>query len=218
SRIFQNLIGLKRVGVSDVQLREAALILNKNLKEEDAFELLAKRGFEDLRTAFHQIVLLRDAPSFSHSPSKMRNLLANLLPALLEGLESSPDADAALIYFEKFASSLGERNSLYTLLNESPEVLLRLIRVLSSGPFLAEFLCHRPEFFDLVNRLDGLQKRKSLDEFRSQLRQSLEDKATVEASQTALRRFQQTELFRIGVKDILGQLPRVQVGNQLANL
>jgi [glutamine synthetase] adenylyltransferase / [glutamine synthetase]-adenylyl-L-tyrosine phosphorylase len=218
SRIFQNLISLRRVGASDVQLRETALILNKNLKEEDAFALLTKRGFEDLRTAFHQIVLLRDAPSFAHSPSKMRNLLANLLPSLLEGLESSPDADAGLIYFEKFASALGERNSLYTLLNESPEVLQLLIRVLSSGPFLAEFLCRRPEFFDLVNRLDDLQKRKSLHEFRSQLRQSLEYEATLEASQTALRRFQQTELFRIGVKDILGQLQRAQVGNQLADL
>jgi glutamate-ammonia-ligase adenylyltransferase len=218
SHAFQNLIGLKRTGTSTAQLQEAALILNKNLKEEEAFAFLARHGFEDLRTAFHQIVLLRDAPSFAHSPSKMRNLLANLVPSLLENLESSPDADAGLIHFEKFASALGERDSLYTLLNESPEMLQRLIRVLSSGPFLAEFLCRRPEFFDLVNRLDYLQKHKSLDEFRFQLKQTLEHETNLEASQAALRGFQQVELFRIGVRDILGQLPRVQVGKQLADL
>jgi len=218
SHIFQNLIGFRRVGASEAQLHEAALILNKNLKQEEAFALLARRGFGDLRTAFHQIVLLRDAPSFAHSPSKMRNLLANLLPPLLERLESSADPDAGLSYFEKFASALGERNSLYTLLNESPEMLQRLIHVLSSGPFLAEFLCRRPEFFDSVNREDYLQKRKSLDEFRLQLKQSLERQSGLEASQAVLRDFHQTELFRIGIKDVLGQLPRLQVGKQLADL
>jgi glutamate-ammonia-ligase adenylyltransferase len=218
SHIFQNLIGLRRVGASEGRLQEAALILNRNLKKEEAFTILAKHGFEDLRTAFHQVVLLRDAPSFAHSPSKMRNLLANLLPSLMENLESSPDADAGLIYFEKFASALGERDSLYTVLNESPEVLQRLVRVLASGPLLAEFLCRRPEFFDSVNRQDYLQKRKSLDEFRSQLKRSLEHEIGLEASQAALRSFQQTELFRIGIKDILGQLARAQVGKQLADL
>lgn len=218
SQIFQNLISLRHAGSPDSQLQEAALILNKNLKEEEAFAILSKHGFEDLRTAFHQIVLLRDAPSFAHSPSKMRNLLANLLPSLLESLESSPDADAGLIYFEKFAGALGERDSLYTLLNESPEVLRRLIRVLSCGPFVAEFLCRRPEFFDSVNRQDYLQKRKSLDEFRLELKQSLKQTVSLEAAQAALRDFQQTELFRIGIKDILGQLARPQVGRQLADL
>ncbi|PYV41101.1 MAG: bifunctional [glutamate--ammonia ligase]-adenylyl-L-tyrosine phosphorylase/[glutamate--ammonia-ligase] adenylyltransferase [Acidobacteria bacterium] len=218
SRIFQNLIALKRDGVSASHLREASLALNKNLTENEAFAILSNHGFEDLKTAFHQIVLLRDALSFSHSPSKMRNLLANLLPPLLLALQSSPDPDAGLGYFEKFASALGERDSLYTLLNESPDVLKRLIRVLSSSPFLADFLCRRPEFFDSLIRQDSLQKRKKLSDLRNQLQLSLRDATTFEASQSALRAFQQIELFRIGTKDVLGQLARSQVGRQLAEL
>ena len=218
SHIFQNLVGSKRLGPSDSHFQEAALILNRNLKEEEAFALLSKHGFSDLRTAFHQIVLLRDAPSFAHSPSRMRNLLANLLPSLLEQLEVSPNADAGLAYFEKFASALGERESLYSLLNESPKALQQLVRVVSCGPFLAEFLCARPEFLDSVISEEALQRHQSLTEFQLQLRESLKEDGSREASQTILRNFQKTELFRMGVCDVLGRCSRPQVGKQLADL
>jgi glutamate-ammonia-ligase adenylyltransferase len=216
NQVFQNLIGLKHVGPSETQGLEPALILNRNLKEEEALRLLSKYGFQDLRTAFHQIVLLRDAPSFAHSPSRMRNLLANLLPSLLEQLKASPDADAGLAYFEQFTGSLGEREALYTLLNEAPAALLRLVRVLSCGPVLAEFLCRRPEFLDFVIRQDSGQSAKGLS--GAQLRLNLAEDSHSEASQSTLRNFQQTQRFRIGVNDILGRIARPQVGKELADL
>jgi glutamate-ammonia-ligase adenylyltransferase len=218
NRIFQNLVTSQRRAASGDYVNEAALVLNKNLPEREVFPILSRHGFRDLRSAFHQIVLLRDAPSFAHSPSKMRNLLANLMPPLLGSLHSSPDPDAGLTYFEKFASTLGERDSLYTLLNESPEVLSRLMRILSSSQSLAEFLCHRPEFLDSLVRQDLLQRRKSLRDFRRELEQLLEKAGSREGRRTALRNYQQVELFRIGMKDLLGQLRRPQVGEQLAAL
>jgi glutamate-ammonia-ligase adenylyltransferase len=218
NRIFQNLVTFRRRGASGDQVNEAALVLNKNLTEGEVYPILGRHGFRDLRSVLHQIVLLRDAPSFAHSPSKMRNLLANLMPPLLGSLGSSPDPDAGLTYFEKFASALGERDSLYTLLNESPAVLSRLIRILSSSQSLAEFLCHRPEFLDSLVRQDLLQKRKSLRGFRRELEQILEKAGNREARRSALRSYQQAELFRIGMKDLVGQLRRPQVGEQLAAL
>jgi glutamine synthetase adenylyltransferase len=74
----------------------------------------------------------------------MRNLLANLMPSLLDTLSLSPDPDTGLNFFEQFASALGARDSLYTLLNESPYALHSLIRVLSTSQFLADFLCRNP--------------------------------------------------------------------------
>ncbi len=218
SRMFQNLITLQRDNTLGSSLREAALVLNKHLPETEAFPLLARHGFKDLKSAYHQIVLLREAPSFAHSPSKMRNLLANLLPSLLKFLELSPDPDTGLANFERFAGALGERDSLYTLLNESPEIFSRLIRVLSSSQFLGDFLCRRPEFLDALVQEDLLEKRKFLRDLQAELRQKLRSAVHIEESKAALRAFHQKELFRIGMKDILGQLRRPQVGKQLAAL
>ena len=215
---FQNLISFRRDGSVGEQMREAALILNKSLSEAEALEILAKPGFEDLRTALHQVVLLRDAPSFAHSPSKMRNLLANLMPSLLHALRLSPDPDTGLGYFERFASALGARDTLYTILNESPSALYRLIRVLSSSQFLADLLCRKPELLDSVLRDEHLEHVKTQDTYLSQFRCAFQKAGTFEAQRAALRELHQEEMFLIQVRDILDIADRPSVGAQLAVL
>lgn len=215
---FQNLISLRRGLGGSEQMREAALILNKNLSEAEALEILSKPGFDDVRTALHQVALLRDAPSFSHSPSKMRNLLANLMPALLQTLRLSPDPDAGLSYFERFASALGARDALYTLLNESPLALHRLIRVLSSSQFLADMLCRKPEFLDSCLRDEPLEGRRDKEAYLSRFRQALQEAGSFETRTALLRELQQEELFLIQVRDILDLVDRPSVGSQLAAL
>lgn len=217
SRIFQDLIGMKRQGTSRGEMREAVLIMNKNLPEAEAFALLKPYGFADLKSAFHHLCLLRDAPSFSHSPSKMRNLLANLAPALLRSLGRCPDPDAGLSAFASFAAAFGDRDCLYTLLNENSDALRRLLLVLSSSQALGEFLSRFPEFFDAVIQ-EGVEPDKALQDFREELNELLSGKTNFEQGQSALRHYHEKEFFRIGIKDVLGQLRREQVGRQLAAL
>jgi glutamate-ammonia-ligase adenylyltransferase len=216
--LFQKLVFLKRDEWSGSQMREASLILNKNLSKKEAIEILARPGFEDLQTAYNQICLLRDAPSFAHSPSKMRNLLANLIPSLLETLRLSPDPDTGLNFFEQFASALGARDSLYTLLNESPNALHSLIRVLSTSQFLADFLCRNPEFLDAIVKQEYLEEVKQLEEYKWQIREILSEENSFENRVQALRSLHEFELFRIQVRDVLDQCDRPLVGKQLAAL
>ena len=217
-RMFEDLVAWRRGGVAGVEIREAAMVLQAGLPEQEAHDMLAARGFSDLRTAYHQITLLRDAPSFAHAPSRMRNLLANLMPGLLGGLQSSPDADAGLSAFESFADALGDRDSLYGLLNESPGVLDRLLRVLASSRFLSDFLCRRPEFFDTLVRPEELKRQKTLARFSAELGSLLRGAGSDREKRGCLRRYQQTEMFRIGMKDVLGELSRDRVGKQMAAL
>ncbi len=217
-RMFEDLVAWRREGTAGVEIREAALVLHPGLPEQEAHDMLAARGFADLRTAYHQITLLRDAPSFAHAPSRMRNLLANLMPGLLSRLQSSPDPDAGLSAFESFADALGDRDSLYGLLNESPAVLARLVRLLSSSRFLSEFLCRRPEFFDTLVRPDELKRQKTLSRFSHELAPLLREGGNDREKRGRLKRYQQTEMFRIGMKDVLGELSRDQVGKQMAGL
>lgn len=217
-RMFGDLVAWRRGGAAGVEIREAALVLDPGLSEREAHDMLAARGFSDLRTAHHQITLLRDAPSFAHAPSRMRNLLANLMPGLLSGLQSSPDPDAGLSAFESFADALGDRDSLYGLLNESPGVLARLLRLLSSSRFLSEFLCRRPEFLDTLVHPEELKRQKTLSRFSAELGSLLREAGNDRDQRGRLRRYQQTEMFRIGMKDVLGELSRDQVGKQMAAL
>lgn len=217
-RNFQNLIAFRSTGSVGVALREASLALNRNLSEAESLEILAKPGFDDPRTALHQVVLLRDTPSFAHSPSKMRNLLANLLPPLLSALQASPDPDTGLNYFERFAAALGARDALYTLLNESPVALHRLVQVLSCSHFLANFLCRKTEFLDFLLREDFIESVKTRAEYLAEFERCAEPGKNWEGQIAALRNQQQAELFRIQMKDILDGNHRPSVGAQLAGL
>ena len=218
SRIFNDLILMKRAGTGRNGMRESVLIMNKQLPEAEAFERLRPYRFSDLKSAWHQIGLLRDAPAFSHSPSKMRNLLANLLPVLLRGLADCPDPDAGLSSFERFAEAFGDRESLYLLLNEDHTILQRLLRLLGSSRTLAGFLSKKPEFFDSLVRTDLFVESKTLEEFQKELQSSMADATGLEAQQGILRNYQQTEWFRIGMKELLGKINRTQAGRQLAYL
>lgn len=215
---FQNLIALKRTGSAGKQIREAALILSRNLTEAEALEMLSKPGFEDPRTALHQVRLLRDAPSFAHSPSKMRNLLANLLPPLLGALQLSPDPDTGLSYFERLASTLGARDAFYSLLNESPAALHRLVRLLSCSQFLADFLCRKPEFLDFLLRDDFLEGVKTKGDYLAEFERRVCQAGSRETQVSTLRDIQQAELFRIQARDILEANDRPAAGAQLAGL
>ncbi len=217
-RNFQNLITFRHAGSAGTKLREASLVLNKNLSEAEGLEILAKPGFDDSRSALHQVVLLRDAPSFAHSPSKMRNLLANLLPQLLGALQSSPDPDTGLSYFERFATVLGARDALYTLLNESPVALHRLVQVLSCSHFLADFLCRKPEFLDFLLRDEFIEGVKPRAEYLAELQACVGQVDGWEEQIAVLRNQQQVELFRIQVKDVLVGNHRHSTGAQLASL
>jgi len=215
---FHELVSRKRISGANEQMREAALILNRNLDKAEALDVLGQSGFNDPRTALHQVKLLRDAQSFSHSPSKMRNLLANLLPPLLATLRLSPDPDTGLTYFEQFANALGARDALYTLLNESPIALHRLLRVLSSSRFLADFLCRKPQLLDFLLRDELLEGVKTMQDYLETFRGGVEKTDDWRVQMQALREVQHLELFRIQLRDILEANDRPSVGAQLAEL
>ncbi len=113
---------------------------------------------------------------------------------------------------------MGDRDSLYTLLNESPEVLARLLRLLSSSRFLSDFLCRRPEFLDSVVRPEAMKRQKPRSAFSAELGLLLREAASSEQKLQRLRQYQQTETFRIGMKDMLAELSRDQAGRQMAGL
>ena len=94
----------------------------------------------------------------------------------------------------------------------------RLLQILSSSQSLAEFLCRKPEFFDSIVQADLLVKDKTLGEFKDELRVLMTGQKGNEAKLRVLRGFQQTEWFRIGMKELLGQINRPLAGQQLSSL
>jgi len=85
---------------------------------------------------------LRSAPA--------REGLEAALPELVGAFVDSADARAAMVRFDHFLDQLPAGAGFFALLAANPSLVVRLGRMLSAAPALADALAHRPELFDVL--------------------------------------------------------------------
>ncbi|MFA5028525.1 MAG: bifunctional [glutamate--ammonia ligase]-adenylyl-L-tyrosine phosphorylase/[glutamate--ammonia-ligase] adenylyltransferase, partial [Candidatus Methylomirabilota bacterium] len=181
-----------------------SLFFTADLAPEQLRERLAAVGFADLDRALRNLGLLRDGQASASHSSGTRRALARLAPALLEAVAAVPDPDLALSTFERFVVTLGARATYLTLLEESPELLRRLVVLFGTSEFLAGTLLRYPELTDalLTPASTAAGGREAI---QADLARGLEAAETASARLDALRRVKKAEELRIGLQDILGQ-------------
>ncbi len=128
------------------------VVLNSSLDPQVALERLRQRGVDDPEPVLEGIQLLSQAPSFPYSPTRVRNLLANLVPVLVEEVRFAPHPREIFSRLDRFCESLNARVPLYTELIENPAFATRFVTLLSLGEDLAETLIRFPELLDSVVR------------------------------------------------------------------
>lgn len=173
------------------------IVLSPEVSEEEAIRRLKDRQVASPEGLLAGIRMLQEAPTFPASPSRMRNLLANLVPVLVEHLAASRDPRPALSRFDRFCEALGSRSSLYAEMVENPEFSATLLRLLESGEFLSETLIRYPELLDVVFRGEPpdryAQALGALPEVLS---------GGVQERREALRRYKQREEFKMAVREL----------------
>ena len=141
--VFQDLFAA--AGESDEGLGSRVYeFVNCTLGTEDAEAWLGSLGFEDARQARTVLESLRDAPAFGHSPTRVKNLLANVLTPLLEAVGELPRTGNVLTGFERLTTALGGRESFFRSLLERPESISRLAHLFALSDWLSDTLIQHP--------------------------------------------------------------------------
>lgn len=170
------------------------LVLNPAIDAQEAHRLLSRLGAVNEDAVYRGLRQLQDAPAFPHSPTRLRNLLANLLPGLLDQVKPLSDPQPFFARFDRFCEALGLRAELYLELIENPDFADRLYRVFLSGDFLSETLIRHPELVDVVSLPPPPKKRPPRRIDRKDATERLD----------ALRRFKRREEFKIALRDLDG--------------
>ena len=188
--------------VSDGEVDIEAVLVATELKV--IRDLLAPIGFADVREAHQRLKRMAEGPDGVRFSPHVRRLFVNLAPTLLRLLSKSPDPDTALHYIETFASKVGARSSHYALFNEQPPTLELLTRLCGTSRFLAELLTGQPESFDVLTAPAVMDHPKTAAEIYIE---ALQETAAGTPNQIfeALRRYKNSEVLRIGMRNILGQ-------------
>ncbi|MBI1929040.1 hypothetical protein HYR99_32940, partial [Candidatus Poribacteria bacterium] len=167
-------------------------------------DLLNPIGFADARDAQRRLKFMAEGPDGVRFSPQVRRQFVALAPTLLHFLQESPDPDMALRYIESFSSKAGARSAYYAMFRENPSILELLTKLCGTSRFLADLLITHPESFDILTVSSVMNRPKALAEKQ---RETLWAISEVTDAQLfgVLRHYKNSEILRIGMRNILGQ-------------
>ena len=123
----------------------------------------------------------------------------------------------ALRYLSAFTDKVGARSSYYTMFAEKPSTLEVLTRVCGTSLYLADMLIASPELFDLLTVPTSIERSKTLAEKQTEARQIVAE-APEGRMLSMLRRYKNDEIWRIALRNILGNATLPTTTEELSDL
>jgi glutamate-ammonia-ligase adenylyltransferase len=181
---------------------ESDLILVPNPDPETIRAVLGRYPFRDVQAAYNNLMQLAQESVPFLSTRRCRQFLASIAPALLRALAQTPDPDMALINLEHVTASLGAKAVLWELFSFNAPSLKLYVDLCAWSQFLSEILINNPGMIDELLDSLVLNQPRTAAQLREELVGLCRGAADLEP---ILHSFQDKELLRIGVRDILGK-------------
>jgi [glutamine synthetase] adenylyltransferase / [glutamine synthetase]-adenylyl-L-tyrosine phosphorylase len=194
---------------------ESDLVLDPNPDPERVQQILGKYPFKDVQAAYHNLNQLATETIPFLSSRRCRQFLASIAPQLLKVIAETPDPDLALVNLEKVSASLGGKAVLWELFSFNMPSLKLYVELCAWSQFLSEILINNPGMIDELLDSLVLNLPRSNDELRQEL---LELARNADEPDPILHSFQDKELLRIGVRDILGKGNIIETTRELSDL
>jgi glutamate-ammonia-ligase adenylyltransferase len=201
-RILDHLLHQTFAGEADEAEPESDLILDTNPDPETIRAVLGRYPFRDVEGAYFNLSQLAEESVPFLSTRRCRHFLASIAPALLRAIADTPDPDMALVNLEKVTDSLGAKTVLWELFSFNPPSLKLYVDLCAWSQFLSEILINNPGMIDELLDSLVLNQPRSAEELRGELADLCRGAADLEP---ILHSFQDKELLRIGVRDILNK-------------
>jgi glutamate-ammonia-ligase adenylyltransferase len=141
----------RRSGTADFRSRQFFRLLVDEAPEAEAMDLLAGSGMEDPAAAIELIRGLDQTIALASSRTSARNVLANLLPRLLDRIRECASPPHVLMRFEQISERTGAPASFFRTLLEDDALLESLIATLNFGELTANRLIRYPELLDSLS-------------------------------------------------------------------
>ena len=190
------------------------------LSEEDPRQLenfLSTFRFENVRDAQRLLRRLANGGDGVQFSPSVRRTFFKLAPTLLNVLRESPNPDMALRYLSAFTDKVGARSSYYTMFAEKPSTLEALTRVCGTSLYLADMLIASPELFDLLTVPTLVERSKTIVEKQEEALQIVAE-APKERMLSMLRQYKNDEIWRIALRNILGNATLPDTTQELSDL
>lgn len=182
---------------------ESDLLLEPDPSPDTVQSVLGRYGFRDVPAAWRNLTQLAQEQRFL-STRRCRHFLASIAPQLLRAVAATTDPDLALNNLEQVTASIGGKAILWELFSFNPPTLKLYVDICDS-PFLSQMLVNNPGMIDELLDSLILNRPRTIDDLRSELTELLRGADAPDAFEPILHSFQDKELLRIAVRDLLGK-------------
>ncbi len=205
-------------GADGSSVKDYSALLDPETPEQEAVSLLGKLGFRDPAKAYRDLLLLREGTAFVHQTPRSRRLFYEVFPALFREIIASPDPDMALNHLESFLAAQGSWEAFQALMRIDPSAGKVLIAVFANSEYLSRMLVSRPILLQNLIESRKSSKAGTCAAFAKELGDVLDLSPDLASKLDALRRFKNLEEIRIGMADLLSNMPLAAVSRELSKL
>ena len=201
------LITLKAVHeiYTDSMLDSAPLAVDGNLvftgveADPETLKTLANLGYTETQRISDIIQGWHRGSRRSTRSKRSRQVLTELVPALLTALGKTANPDAAFFNFDDFIDRLPSGAQIFALFLTRPEMLTLLADILGSAPALGDTLSANPSLLDGVLEADFFHGLPSKEELENLVTERLRFAHAFEQKMLYLRTFNNEKRFQAGV-------------------
>jgi len=131
---------------------------------------------------------------------RARELLTELVPALLQSFGAAPHPDLAFFRFDAFLARLPAGVQFFSLFYNNPQILALVVEIMSAGTWLADAVARRPMLFDAVLTASFFEPSPPRAELAAELDAALAEAQHYEEMLDLARRWVGERRFKIGVQ------------------
>jgi glutamate-ammonia-ligase adenylyltransferase len=167
--------------------------------DPDTLQTLARLGYHETQRISDIIQGWHRGHRKSTRSKRSRQVLTELVPALLTALGKTANPDAAFFNFDDFIDRLPSGAQIFSLFLSRPDILDLLADILGSAPALGDTLSNNPSLLDGVLEPDFFLILPSKEELQNLLTERLRYAHEFEQKMLYLRTFNNEKRFQAGV-------------------
>jgi glutamate-ammonia-ligase adenylyltransferase len=210
ARLFETSPGLSTAAGS--------LVFTGVTDDPETLESLAKLGFARPDVVAETIRGWHFGRRAAVRSERAREVLTELVPALLEAFAQSADPDAAVAAFDQALGQMKAAVELLSILRSNAQLRSLFADILGSAPRLAEIVIRRPHVLDAAFDRSLLAAPLSEADFDARLEHVLGAHSALEDVLDSLRDFAQEEPFLIGLRLLTGLVTPIAAGEGYSGL
>ena len=195
-----------------------SLVFTGGEDDPETIETLSRMGFKGASEVSATIRGWHFGRYGATRSSRAKELLTELMPALLAALARSGDADQAFLAFDRFLGGLPSGVQLFSLLKANPRLLDLLATILGTAPRLAEQLSRRPKVLDAVLDPGFFGPLPTHDELNNAIGLVIPPDVPLDEAIDRARVLGKEQSFRVGVRVLSETVSAADAGRAFSDL